>query len=367
MVFAVGAKLFLLENASALASQYNPLVNVLRKVEVKMVKKFVFILGCCLVTYGAAAANPLAVRDSVGVRSVNGKTYIAHKVEPKETLYALSRKYGVPVSQIVEANKNIEKSIAIGQIVLVPIKQSRAAAGTAAAIPAAPAKPAAQTSSPAASRTYSVDDRGNKMHTVKSGQTLFSISRMHNASVDQIKKWNSLTDNSIEIGQNLIVGVGAKVPAKTASASQIYVPERDDAVTASKQASAPAAAPVASAATTAVTATTKETDVAKTESAEDKSAKAAEYVSRVSESGMAEQIDQKSDANKFLALHKTAPVGTIMAVKNPSNDQTVYVRVVGKLPSTGDNEKLVVKLSKKACQQIGVTDKRFRVELSYMP
>ncbi|WP_192825276.1 hypothetical protein [Rufibacter sp. LB8] len=151
------------------------------------------------------------------------------------------------------------------------------------------------------------------------------------------------------------------------------MPEKDDAVSATKETTVATTTtattnPVTTA-STPITATVKTTpEPAKTETSEEKSAgKTTEYVSRVNESGMAEQIDQKADANKFLALHKTAPVGTIMAVKNPQNDQTVYVRVIGKLPSTGDNDKVVVKLSKKACQQIGAVDKRFRVEVSYMP
>ncbi len=315
-----------------------------------MLKKFVLVFGCVLASYGAASANTVAVRDSIGLKTVNGKTYIAHKVEPQETLYALSRKYGVTVAKIVEANKNIEKSINIGQIVLVPTNQVEVAAA-----------PKPQTATPAAGRTYSVDPKGNKMHKVQPSQTLYSISRLHGVSVDQIKKWNNRTSNALEIGEELIVGTGAKTSGSATASSQIYVPERDDEVTAVKQTVPVAAAP------TPIIATVKETPVAASESAEDKSAKAAEYVARVSEAGMGELIDQKSDANKFLALHKTAPVGTIMAVRNPSNDQTVYVRVIGKLPSTGDNDKLVVKLSRKACQQIGVSDKRFRVELSYMP
>ena len=47
--------------------------------------------------------------------------------------------------------------------------------------------------------------------------------------------------------------------------------------------------------------------------------------------------------------------------------QVVYVRVIGKLPETGENERVVVRLSKKAYQKLGAVDPRFRVELSYMP
>ena len=78
-------------------------------------------------------------------------------------------------------------------------------------------------------------------------------------------------------------------------------------------------------------------------------------------------IDPKADTNKYLALHKSAPVGTIMQVKNAMNGQVVYVRVIGKLPETGANDKVIVRVSKKAYQKLGALDSRFRVDVSYMP
>ncbi|MHB9054568.1 MAG: LysM peptidoglycan-binding domain-containing protein [Paludibacteraceae bacterium] len=46
---------------------------------------------------------------------------------------------------------------------------------------------------------------GTKTHHVSAGETLYSISRMYNLSVDEIKKLNSLEGNTISVGQNLIV------------------------------------------------------------------------------------------------------------------------------------------------------------------
>ncbi|WP_255478807.1 LysM peptidoglycan-binding domain-containing protein [Rufibacter sp. XAAS-G3-1] len=321
-----------------------------------MLKKFVFVLGCVMVSYATAAAETLFVRDSTGIKTQNGKTYITHKVTPGETLYALSRKYGVAVDQIVAANKNVDKALVIGQTVLIPLKMG--ASSTASSATAAAEKPVA---SPAANRTYVVDAKGNKMHTVQARQTLFSIANQHKVSVDDLKKWNKLTASTVKVGQNLIVGVGEKAPSSAAASAKVYTPEADDVVSTAKQ-------PVSSSASASPAAAKTSPAPAKGDADDEKAtSKTSEYVSRVNESGMAEQIDTRTDANKFLALHKTAPVGTIMAVKNPMNDQTVYVRVIGKLPATGDNDKVVVKLSKKACQQIGAVDKRFRVEVSYMP
>ncbi len=44
-----------------------------------------------------------------------------------------------------------------------------------------------------------------KTYTVKKGDTLYSISRQFNISVDSLKKYNKLTSNTISIGQELII------------------------------------------------------------------------------------------------------------------------------------------------------------------
>src|SRR5690606_34188431 len=92
-----------------------------------------------------------------------------------------------------------------------------------------------------------------------------------------------------------------------------------------------------------------------------------ETAGKITETGMAEVITNAGDNNKYLALHKSAPIGTILQVKNIMNGQNVYVRVIGKLPETGANEKVVVRISKKAYQRLAAIDNRFRVEVSYMP
>jgi hypothetical protein len=65
--------------------------------------------------------------------------------------------------------------------------------------------------------------------------------------------------------------------------------------------------------------------------------------------------------------HAKPTVGTIMMVRNIMNGQVVYVRVIGKLPETGDNSSVLIRLSKKAVAKLNTPDQRFRVETSYLP
>ncbi|MCJ8163345.1 LysM peptidoglycan-binding domain-containing protein [Pontibacter sp. E15-1] len=315
-----------------------------------MVRSFLITLALApVISFSANALGVSAVRDSVGVERKNGKLYVQHKVDPKETLYALSRKYSVPVSQIVEANPSVETTIRIGEIVLIPRKAS--------AVPAPMASTAKAV--PASNRTYTVNNTGNKLHTVEARQTLYSISKMYGVAVEDIRRWNGLADNSISIGSSLIVGKGTAQPTK----QPVYVPEADDEMAKPRTTEnvpttpAPVSRPVGDTAPA-------EADAAGDASEAEESSTG---LKKIIESGMAEMIDPKADSNKYLALHKSAPVGTIMQVKNAMNGQVVYVRVIGKLPDTGSNDKVLVRLSKKAYQKLGAIDNRFRVEVSYMP
>ena len=48
--------------------------------------------------------------------------------------------------------------------------------------------------------------QSSNAHVVKPGETLFRISRKYGITVDNIRKWNRLPDDIIEVGQKLIVG-----------------------------------------------------------------------------------------------------------------------------------------------------------------
>lgn len=49
-----------------------------------------------------------------------------------------------------------------------------------------------------------------EIHTVQSNQTLYSIARLYNVSVDQLRSWNNLENAAIRVGQTLVVKPAAK-------------------------------------------------------------------------------------------------------------------------------------------------------------
>ncbi len=328
-----------------------------------------------LLLLNALCAAPLpratpAPADSIGQVTRGGQRLVRHRVEPRETLSALSRRYHVSVAQITAANPQITAGLGIGEIVLVPRPGPAGAVSTPAKIAAAPVKTA--TVGPAPAR-----------YTVAKGETVFGIARRFGLAPAELIQLNSLpAGGSVRVGQELLLRA-----AETATAPPVTAPKPAAETTASAPRPTPAAPKPAEAAaapainpdkpaqvatvTPAVPAPPRDRDAPvapPTDSADDKPAptRAAELVGRKVETGIAGTI-VGTGTDKYLALHKTAPVGTIMEVKNQMNGQTVYVRVIGALPETGENQNVLVRLSPRALQKLGTRDGKFRVETSYVP
>jgi rare lipoprotein A (peptidoglycan hydrolase) len=66
-----------------------------------------------------------------------------------------------------------------------------------------------------------------------------------------------------------------------------------------------------------------------------------------------------------LALHKTAPIGTILKITNPMNKSVTFAKVVGKFSDNQDTHDAIVVLSKSVATTIGLLDRRFQIELNY--
>jgi LysM repeat protein len=297
--------------------------------------------------HGPLATLPPSHRlpaDSIGQEMRGGQRFVRHRVAQGETMFALSRRYRVSVDQITTANPQLKAGLGIGEVVLIP----RPSAGGAKA--AAPAASPARL--PTAAATTAVPDR----YTVAKGETLFGIARRFNLAPADLILYNRLpAGGSVRVGQELLLRAAEGGAPATAASPAPAVPE----------APAPKINPAAPAQVATVTPATPAER--REEAAETKSpTHASELVSRKTDVGIATAI-ANNGTDKYLALHKTAPVGTIMQVKNQMNGQSVYVRVIGVLPDTGENENILVRLSPRAVQKLGTSDAKFRVETSYVP
>lgn len=287
----------------------------------KSIKFFPFVF---LIIFNLNAA----VLDSTGVEKKAGRVFVLHKVDPKETLFALSRRYSVSVDEIKKENPEVESGLQINQIVKIPV-------GTY------------EENTPA--QSVKTSSSSGKTHEIKAKETLYGISRMYGISVDDLKKANPGVDvNDLQIGQVIVVSAS---PASTTT----------NVVTVN---TTTASVPVESKPKEEVS---KPVPAPKPERRNDIPLPQWKPGEKINETGIAEIIEDNSETPKYLALHKYAPIGTIMQVTNEANSVSIFVRVIGNLPNTGANDKTIVKISKKAFQKLSPTDKRVRVQLSFIP
>lgn len=81
-------------------------------------------------TLTVAVVPAMAHKDTV---TVKGKRFVIHHVEKGETLYSLSRQYGVTIEELTEANRCLNNGLKSGQRLKVPVKEQATEAQTPAA------------------------------------------------------------------------------------------------------------------------------------------------------------------------------------------------------------------------------------------
>ena len=81
----------------------------------------VFLFFCF---QSAAFAATMESLDSIGIQKIEGRTFIIHKVIYRETLFSISRRYKVQMSEIQQANEILKQGLKEGQMLLVPYRRS---------------------------------------------------------------------------------------------------------------------------------------------------------------------------------------------------------------------------------------------------
>lgn len=331
----------------------------------KIVLMLLIIINVC--DFAPAMATPCAVRDFMRSKGADGKKIVSHKVQKGETFYSISRHYKVPVKEIMKANKGVAV-LKEGQIINIPTTDDNSAgAGKGGEEHSKPPMDKKYVHKSTEKKPVSEATAGTVMHTVKKGETVYGISKKYGASVHDVVAWNNIKSNTIEAGQRLVVSKSNKTEEIINAAAQ-PVEKKISESTLPSNASTKIEEPEKSGNQDAHESEIKKSD----EIADginhkviDKTLSGKKVVQSVETGEAAWVSDNDLNPNKYFALHRTAPPGTIMKVTNRMNGKYVFVKVVGRLPGTGDNEKLIIKISKAAAERIGVLDQTFQCELNY--
>lgn len=328
--------------------------------------RFVLVLFSLMIHMSGRAGDHLS--DSLRAEHRADGLFVIHQVDEQETLYSIAKRYGGSVAAIIQHNHITNNKIDIGQTIEILVKEID---------------------------EEKVAKDTNSYHVVVQGETLYSISKQYKVKIDDLKRWNRLSANELPIGMQLRVGEspgkGLQVEVISENSKEIDTIHNDikavnafdkylvqTGETLSSIASKMGVSIDSLKAWNGLTSShlsigqslnfkknTGQEDVNTIETSKGKQVRIDEDgFERIYEEGVASLIESMN-TNRYLALHKTLPIGTTIEVRNLMNNQLVHAKVVGKLPNTGPNKKLMVRLSKVAYDQLGILDSRARVEVSY--
>jgi Putative peptidoglycan-binding domain-containing protein len=120
--------------------------------------------------------SPLAICNEVEppspplIPEPENPAVIRYVVRAGDTLFSIARAHNTTIEAIMQLNNLTTTTLTIGQILMIPTSSNN-----------------------------------TQIHVVRAGDTLFSIARQFNITVDEIRRLNNLTTDMLTIGQHLLI------------------------------------------------------------------------------------------------------------------------------------------------------------------
>jgi LysM repeat protein len=315
------------------------------------------ILCCCSFVFGQ---NELLVHSS------GKKMFLTHSVAPKENFYSIGRLYNVPAKDIAALNSlDMNKGLVIGQTINIPLNEANFSQKTSTGHPL--------------------------YYVVGEKEGLYRVSVKNNGVLmADLRKWNHLTSDNISTGQKLIVGylvspqannipqtsvaqaepekkpvdqpkkeVVAEAPAKAATEEKEVVQIKEP----EKKPESPATKPAPAAATHVAV---QDGNGGYFKSMFEKQIKVQPVkADETATAGIFKTASGWQDAKYYALMDKVEP-GTIVRVVNPTNNKTVYAKVLGEMSGIRQNQGYDIRLSNAAASALEISDtEKFIVRVNY--
>ncbi len=324
---------------------WNSSCVLVREITTGEMKNLKYILGVAM-ALGLFAkpcfANP---QDSIGTKVKNGKIYILHQVEKSQGLFAIGRRYGVSLDDIIVANPGSDKMLHVNQILMIPTGRDAILEEKTVTEYFAEDKAPSQSYDKQTSKKTTFA----KYHTVAAGETLYSISVLYNTKVDVIKNLNGLESDILSQGQQLMVPATKSEKdrqEKAITEAKQQVDDVSEKLETLKEAINP----------------TELRDDPVVEMSEVKKEKYTVSIERlpkyktqkVTETGTLEYLSpEDTNQGKRVCSHHTASIGSTLMVSNPANNKSVFVKVVAN-HELDESKGNIIKLSKTAHSDIEI-------------
>lgn len=255
-----------------------------------------------------------------------------HQVAVGETLYSISRQYGLSVNELQAMNELKDNNIAVGQVlrvkrVITGAQYVNENVGKTQTIPNKAIETVVVDKN-ANSAAVQIPERGKPINTATNPNLSVSVPVAQKAEIKNTASMSPAADKSVS--ENAVVK--SSIPEKAAPIST-YVEEN------------------------------------KTEAKGSYSEQFSHYAENgskiLSKKGVANYLADVADNQNYFAMYDGAPIGTILKVKNLMNNKIAYVKVIGNLPEEDKANDILIKVSSSTARSLGVLDMKFLTEVMY--
>jgi len=146
-----------------------------------------------LIDYNDLSSTNLSIGQKILIpvsESIDNEKYDTYIVKSGDNLYNIANKYNTTINELMNINNLSTNILSIGQKLLVPKGKT--------------------------------ESTGEIIYTIKSGDNLYSIANKYSVSVNELKNYNNLDSNLLNIGQIL------KIP--TATGNTTYIVKSGDSL-----------------------------------------------------------------------------------------------------------------------------------------
>ena len=254
----------------------------------------------------------LTLKDTlfITLNDQTGEKIFDHKIMKGQTLYGLARFYGLNEEELFPYNPTLKSNkVGIGQVIHVPIPNA------------------------AIKRFKGENFKRWKyvplIFVVKKKDNLYKIAKtLFHMPIDSVVKWNNLPDETIQPGQLLHVG-------------WISLEGVSDTIRALRKG------------TVNIRGKHLQIDFANQKKANE-------------QKGAAFWQKNGNQNTDLYCLHRTAKVGSIIAIMHNMNNKTVYAKVIGKIPEKAYNDETIVIVAPSVAKLLGAKDEKFFVKVRFV-
>lgn len=166
--------------------------------------------------------NPKPNEKSVNVVATEPEYYY-HKVNKKQTIFSISKQYGITANELIRYNPEISGGLNAGQVLKIPVRNENTPTLSEQMIKVT-------------DNLKSTSDSGTEVeyrfHTVVAGETLYSLEQKYTVSREELTRLNPSLQNGLQTGTRL------KIPEKKKILSKVEVslkPEVNTVATVEKE------------------------------------------------------------------------------------------------------------------------------------